>query len=167
MVRKFFPYDKNYLLEQAQLSSEKILIPKLIDLVKTYYLTSCNPLGIVDDTVRTIREHQTEYVPELQEFYLCISAVYRYKFGNNQLELLFDGREHICKYREDWQSTFMQWAGDFCETPQFVRAVLELSVFYPQDRKAQLAANRMRNYLYQHFSLKIYKYKGIVEMNVA
>jgi hypothetical protein len=167
MVRKFFPYDKNYLLERAQLELEKVLIPHLIDFVKNYYLLQFNPLGLKDETVLAIEEHQTVYVKELQEFYRCVAAVYRYKYGQNQLELLFDGRDHLCKYKEDWEETFHAWLTSFCETPNFIRAVLELTVFYPKDRKAQLAANRMTHYLHQHFSLKIYKYRGIVEMKVA
>lgn len=167
MTRKFFPYDKNYLLEKAQLELEKVLIPRLIDFVKNYYLVKFNPLGLKDETILAIEDHQTEYETRLEEFYRCIAAVYRYKYGENQLEILFDGRDHLCKYKEDWERTFLQWVTEFCETPQFIRAVLELTVFYPKDRKAHLAANRMCTYLHQHFSLKIYKYRGIVEIKVA
>jgi hypothetical protein len=167
MNRKFFPYDKNYLLEKAQLELEQVLIPRLIDFVKNYYLDKFNPLGLKDETILAIENHQTEYVARLEEFYRCIAAVYRYKYGENQLEILFDGRDHLCKYKEDWEQTFIHWLTEFCDTPQFIRAVLELTVFYPKDRKANLAANRMCNYLHQHFSLKIYKYRGIVEMRVA
>ena len=167
MVRKFFPYDKNYLLERAQMELEPELIMFLIDYVKGFYLTTYNPLGLMDETISSIKQHNTTYEEELKEFYQCISAVYRYKFGDNQLELIFDGREHLCKYREEWESTFKEWLAELCHTPQFVKAVLELSVFFPRNRKAQLAANRMKNYLHQHFELKIYKYRGIVEMRVA
>lgn len=167
MVRKFFPFDKNYLLERAQLELEFTLIPWLIDEVKMYYLQHFNPLGLMDDTTRAIQDHVTTYVPELEEFYRCLSGVYRFKHGDNQLEFIFDGREHMCKYKEDWESAYCAWVREMCQSPLFIRAVLELSVFYPKDRKAQLAANRMQHYLHQHFSLKIYKYRGIVEMKVA
>ncbi len=167
MHRKFFPYDKNYLLEKAQLELEPLLIPRLVDLVKAHYLRNCNPLGLMDDTARLISTHSTRYVPELEEFYRCIAAVYRFRHGDNQLELIFDGREHLCKYREDWENAYLSWVGEMCASPLFIRAVLELSVFFPRDRKAQLAASRMQHYLHQHFSLRIYKYRGIVEMDVA
>lgn len=167
MVRKFFPYDKNYLLERAQLELERSLIPRMIDLVKFHYLQNKNPLGLVDDTTQQIMEHTSAYVGELREFYRSLAAVYRYKHGDNQLEFIFDGREHLCKYREDWENTFLAWIEEMCFSDLFCRAVLELSVFYPKNRKAELAANRMQHYLHQHFSLKIYKYKGIIEMNVA
>ena len=121
----------------------------------------------MDETTRQIVSHQSCYVRELREFYRNMAAVYRFKYGDNQLELIFDGREHLCKYKEDWENVMMNWISEMCNSPLFIRAVLELSVFYPKDRKAQLAANRMQNYLHSHFSLKIYKYRGIVEMNVA
>ena len=167
MIRKFFAFDKNYLLEEAQLILEKELIRNLIDRCKAHYLSTQNPLGLVDDTIAQILEHQTDYVPELNEFYLYMCGMYRYRHGNNQLELLFCGSDHLAKYKSDWSEAFHDWTELLCQSPYFLRAVLELTVFYPSDRKAELAANRMKAYLEQHFGMKIYRYRGIVEMNVA
>jgi hypothetical protein len=167
MIQKYFPFDKNYLLEKAQLSLEEELVIHLIEHCKSYYLLANNPLGILDDTSLKIMEHQTVYTDRLSEFYRHLCGVYRYKFGNNQLELLFDGSDHIIKYRSDWRSAFISWLDDLCEVPQFIRAVLELTVFYPEDRKADLAANRMKAYIEQYFGIRLYRYKGIVEMKIA
>ena len=167
MIQKYFPFDKNYLLEEAQLSIEQELIIRLTDICKDFYLQTQNPLGIVDDTVSQILNHETRYTNRLSEFYRHICGIYRYLYGNNQLELLFDGRDHSIKYEADWREVFEEWVNELCHVPQFLRAVLELTVFYPEDRRADLAANRMKAYIEQHFGLRLYKYKGITEMKVA
>ncbi len=162
MIQKYFPLDKNYILEKAQLDLEKELITYLIAFSKEFYLKNNNPLGIEDETISSIKAHETEYTERLVEFYRNLAGVYRYKFGQNQLEFLFDGNDHYDKYVQDWSNTFKKWLIDFCLKPNFLRAVLELTVFYPEGKKAELAENRMKTFINQHFSLKIYKYKGIV-----
>lgn len=162
MIQKYFPLDKNYILEKAQLDLEEELILHLIDFSKNFYLDVCNPLGIEDATVKAIKSHKTVYTWRLEEFYRNLAAVYRFKFGQNQLEFLFDGVDHYTKYTQDWTETFKTWLVDFCLKPNFLRAVLELTVFYPEGRKSELAENRMKAFINQHFELKIYKYKGIV-----
>lgn len=167
MIQKYFPLDKNYILEQAQLDHEERLIVYLIDFAKKFYLDQFNPLGLEDDTVKQIKAHKTEYTDRLVEFYRNLAGVYRYKHGNNQLEFLFDGKDHYDKYTADWVATYEEWLVDFCLRPNFLKAVLELTVFYPEGRKAELAENRMKAFIHQHFELKIYKYKGIVKMKIA
>lgn len=167
MIQKYFPLDKNYILEQAQLNLEVKLITYLIDFSKAFYLDQHNPLGLEDDTVKNIKLHKTAYTDRLEEFYRNLAAVYRYRHGQNQLELLFDGKDHYDKYSSDWQEVYKKWLIDFCSKPNFLKAVLELTVFYPEGKKAALAENRMKTFIYQHFELKIYKHKGIVKMKVA
>ncbi|GAA0892461.1 hypothetical protein GCM10009122_21400 [Fulvivirga kasyanovii] len=167
MIQKYFPLDKNYILEQAQLDQEERLIVYLIDFAKKFYLDQFNPLGLEDDTVKQIKAHNTEYTDRLVEFYRNLAGVYRYKHGNNQLEFLFDGKDHYDKYTVDWVATYEEWLVDFCLRPNFLKAVLELTVFYPEGRKAELAESRMKAFIHQHFELKIYKYKGIVKMKIA
>jgi len=167
MVQKYFKLDKNYILEQAQLDLEKELVVRIIDFSKEFYLSFYNPLGLEDDTVKAIKSHTTEYTDRLVEFYRNLAGIYRFKHGANQLEFLFDGNDHYEKYKIDWKAAFENWLGDFCLKPNFLKAILELTVFYPEDRKAFLAENRMKVFIEQHFALKLYKYKGIVEVKVA
>ncbi len=162
MIQKYFPLDKNYILERAQLDLEEKLIVQLTDFCKTFYLNQYNPLGIEDAPIKAIKKHKSSYTPRLEEFYRNLAAVYRFKYGQNQLEFLFDGVDHYTKYSQDWEETFKMWLVDFCMKPNFLRAVLELTVFYPEGRKSELAENRMKAFIHQHFDLKIYKYKGIV-----
>ncbi|MEL7006607.1 MAG: hypothetical protein AAFN93_28365 [Bacteroidota bacterium] len=161
MQHKYFPLDKNYLLESAQLDSERELIIELIDFTKQFYLEYRNPLGLEDDTIRAIKNHKTVYTSRLEEFYRNLAGIYRYKYGQNQLEFLFDGLDHRTKYKQDWHTTYRKWLIEFCSKPSFIKAVLELTVFYPEEKKSLLAENRMKVFLTQQFDLKVYKYKGI------
>ncbi len=167
MIQKYFPFDKNYLLEKAQLSIEKESVIYLINHCKEYYLQTNNPLGLVDDTVAQIQEHETVYKKDLREFYRQLCGIYRYRHGDNQLELLFDGSDHLAKYEADWRNTYRQWLNELVTSPLFVRAILELSVFHPGGRKGQLATNRLKIYIEQHFGIKFYRYRGIVESEAA
>ncbi|MEM7107218.1 MAG: hypothetical protein AAF519_03245 [Bacteroidota bacterium] len=167
MRNKLFPFDKNYILEKAQHDQEEHLTIYLINFVKSYYQAKANPLGLLDDTICRIREHKTQYTGRLREFYFNLAGIYRYKHGENQLELLFDGRDHYEKYVHDWKSRFEEWLVEFSGKPNFVKTVLELTVFYTEGRQSALAELRMKTFVNQHFDLRVYKYRGIVPMKVA
>lgn len=168
MLRKYFPRDKNYILEKAQLSLEGTLVHYLVDFVKVDYLLRCNPLGIEDDTTKKIEEHDATEFGHLQEFYLMLAGVFRYKFyGDNQLEFLFDGKDDFNKYCEEWSTAFKGWIREFCRHENFTRAVLELTVFYPDDYTPQMAGLRLSSFISRHFEVKIDPLKGISRKNVA
>jgi hypothetical protein len=167
VVRKFFPFDKNYLLEGAQLRLQEKLLLALIEKVKDHYFILYNPLRIPDNVSVAVEKYQPENIKPLKVFYQNLAGVYRYKFGDNQLEFLWDGTDHLKKYESDWTDFFHQHTSRFCRQELFIRAVLDLSVFLPKNKAAQLAENRMNNFIRQHFDLKIHKQRGIVEMKVA
>jgi hypothetical protein len=161
LVRKFFPYDKNYLLEQAQQEQKERLLAYLLDCVRVRYLLRHNPLNLDEEISNRIKAYQPENLDRLGEFYDHLSAVYRFRHGSNQLEFLFDGSDHFDRYMGDWAATFKNWVREFCEKENFLRAVLDLTVLYPQDRTAQLAEQRMRYFFNTYFELKVYRYRGI------
>ncbi len=161
MVHRFFKFDKNYILKEAQEASEEELLQQMVAYVKGVYLLQNNPLGLVDDTVRVIQETTRPQTNKLKDFYTILAGIYRFKHGSNQLELLFDGATHFEKYRQDWAKAFETWYQQFCHKPSFIRAVLEVTVFYPKHRKGQLAEARMRAFISQHFELRIHKRHGI------
>ena len=103
----------------------------------------------------------------LESFYQNLAGVYRYKYGETQLGFLWDGRDHAEKYGDDWESAFLRWTEKLCTHPQFVQAVLDLTVFLPDNRHADLAENRMNAVMLDLFEIKIHKSKGIVKMKVA
>ncbi|GAB3330765.1 hypothetical protein GCM10027429_08520 [Marivirga atlantica] len=167
MQRKFFPFDKNYLLEQAQLEMKHELSLYLVEQVKQTYLLRYNPLGLIDKSIEKI-VNTTEYsLVEVGELYEEMAGIYRYKFSSNQLELLFDGKDHLEKYKEDWTMAFKEWLFEFGKSKNFLKAVLEATIFYPEDKQAQLAYSRLRNFISEQFGLKVYKYKGIIPMKIA
>jgi hypothetical protein len=174
VIRKFFPLDKNYLLEEAQLSLQDDLLTALTEKAKLRYEQHHNPLQLDDSFSLRIKTFQPRNLKPLSGFYQTLAGVYRYKFGDNQLELLWDGQSHFEKYRRDWANVFGHWTDEFCGRGQFVQAVLDLSVFLPENRHAQLAENRMNFVMLQLFAsragypeLRFHKSRGIIEMKVA
>lgn len=168
MVQRFFKLDKNYILKEAQEAAREELLQQMVSFVKRAYLVQSNPLGLVDDTVMRIQQDNNPFTHKLHDFYHIMAGVYRFKHGSNQLELLFDGATHFEKYKQDWAAAFSRYYRDFSQKPHFVRAVLEVTVFYPKQRKGQLAEARMRAFLSQQFgSLRIHKRFGILGSKTA
>ena len=168
MVRKFFPRDKNYILEEAQLSLESHLLQYLVDFVKVEYLLRCNPLGIDDDTARKVEAHASTDYTQLHEFYVTLTGVYRFLYySDNQLSFIFDGRDDFAKYREEWEASFRKWVKEFCRHENFIRSVLELTVFYPDDYTPQMAGLRMSVFITRFFEVRLDPQKGLVKAKVA
>lgn len=161
MVHRFFKFDKNYILKEAQEAERERLLQQLVSAVKDTYLLENNPLGLIDDTVKTIQDSVNPNTRKLHDFYNILAGIYRFKHGSNQLEFLFDGASHFEKYKQEWAVAFKSWYCLFCQKPTFIRAVLEVSVFFPKHRKGQLAEARMRAFLSQYFLLRIHKRYGI------
>ncbi|GHM99887.1 hypothetical protein WSM22_13770 [Cytophagales bacterium WSM2-2] len=167
LVRKFFPLDKNYLLEEAQLRLQESLLAQLVEKVKLAFAQKNNPLGLQDAFSRKVSGYECQDLKPLHNFYQNISAVYRFKNSDNQLEFAWDGREHMDRYLEEWTSAFDSWIDEFCRQELFVQAVLDLTVFLPENRHADLAENRMNNFMLRQFGVKLHKTKGLVAMKVA
>ncbi|WP_375578746.1 hypothetical protein ABWH96_17220 [Marivirga tractuosa] len=167
MKRRFFPFDKNYLLENAQMELKDSLLNQMVEIVKDIYLLRYNPLGLKDKSIEKILTTTDFNLEDLSTFYDELAGFYRYKYSSNQLELIFDGRDHQAKYKDDWTETLRKWIIDFSKSKHFLKAVLETAIFYPDDKQSQLAYSRLKNYMTDHFGIKIYKHKGIVPMKIA
>ena len=167
MKRRFFPFDKNYLLENAQMELKDSLLNQIVEMVKEIYLLRYNPLGLQDSSIEKITS-TTEYnMEELSVFYDELAGYYRYKYSSNQLELLFDGRDHQEKYPEEWSTSLRERMIEFSKSKSFLKSVLETAIFYPNDRQSQLAYSRLKHYASDHFQIKIYKHKGIIPLKIA
>ncbi len=164
MLRKFFQRDKNYILEKAQLSLRDQLLQYLVDYVKVEYLLRCNPLGLADDTSLKIQAHRDDDFEKVHEFYLSLSGIFRFKFyADNQLELIFEGVNDFEKYQKEWSAAFRRWVKEFCKQENFIRAILELTVFYPEDYTPGMAGLRLSIFITKQFDIKIDPQKGIVK----
>lgn len=91
-----------------------------------------------------------------------LSGLYRYRHGNNQLELLWDGGDHLTRYKDNWKKAFREWGMLLCQDQLFVQSVLDLTVFLPAGQKPAMAEARMQHFIRSHFSVKIHRTKGIV-----
>jgi hypothetical protein len=168
VLRKFFPLDKNYILEKAQLSLEQSLLQYLVDYVKVEYLLRHNPLGIADETAQKIEHHTSPDFRHLHEFYLTLTGIFRFTYyGDNQLTFIFDGRDDFEKYQREWTEQFKKWTKEFCKHQNFLRAVLDLTVFYPVDSPFLMVDSRMPAFISQFFEVKIHPQKGILKKHVA
>ncbi len=167
MIQKFFPLDKNYLLKEAQLTLQDALLTQLLEKVKEDYQLIHNPLGLDDSFSRQIKNFETRNFKPLYNFYQNLAAVYRYKYGDNQLAFSWDGRDHQEIYQSEWTSAFETWTNDFCKHELFLQAILDLTVFLPENRHAHLAESRMNHFILKHFEVKFHKSRGIVQMKVA
>jgi hypothetical protein len=162
LVKKFFPLDKNYLLEQAQQMSLTFLLSELVEKVKDRYELKINPLGLEDSFSTKIKNYKLTDHHSLLNFYETVAAIYRFKFGHNQLEFLWDGTDHLQHYQTTWRQTFAQWTNAFCQHDLFIQAVLDLTVFLPEKQGTQMIENRMNYFILKHFDVKIHKSKGIM-----
>jgi hypothetical protein len=161
MVQRFFPKDKNYILKEAQSLHRPFLLFYTFKRSRRAYFERHNPLGIVDDTIKSIIDCDHPKLENLEYIYDTLAGIYRYKFGVNQLELLFDGGSHFEKYSNDWQLAYKKWIKEFCNHPRFLKAVLETTVFFPDDKRSDLAINRLRIFVDEYFGVKVNKYRGI------
>ncbi len=152
MVKKFFPLDKNYLLEEAQLALQDDLLITLINSVKAEYEMRNNPLGICDTFIERVRRYTPIDLEPLHNFYQTLAGVYRYKFGDSQLEFNWDGIPHSEKYKSEWSDFFNKQIQVFCKNDLFIKAILDLTVFH---NYSQLAENRMNNFMLQTFEVKL------------
>ncbi len=159
--------DKNYLLEAAQLQLENALLTLLVTKMKEHYFLRYNPLRLPDSVSLLVEAYEPKNLKTLRTFYQNLSGVYRYKFGDSQLEFLWDGNDHSAQYKNDWSAFFDRCTTSFFRQELFIRAVLDLTVLLPKNKKVHLAENKMNNFIHQHFDLKIHKQKGIVQMKVA
>jgi hypothetical protein len=168
VLRKFFPRDKNYILEQAQLSLEQSLLQYLVDFVKVEYLLRHNPLGLLDETAEKIQQHASTDYKHLHEFYFNLMGVFRFTYySDNQLTFIFEGKDDFQKYQDEWTVQFKAWVKDFCKHQNFLRAVLDLTVFYPIDSPVLMMDTRMNTFITHFFEVKINSQKGIVKTKMA
>ncbi|HLT72038.1 MAG TPA: hypothetical protein VKZ75_05275 [Cyclobacteriaceae bacterium] len=168
MLQKFFPGDKNYVLERVQRSLQPALLQYLVDQVKITYLNQHNPLGIEDRTIKLIRDHQANDFRHLSEFYIALMGVYRFKYySDNQLAFDFSGRDPADLYRDEWTEQFHRWVKSFCQHRNFLRAVLDLTVFYPADCAALRMDARMQTFVTRFFGVVLHPQKGIIRKKAA
>jgi hypothetical protein len=164
MIRKFFPLDRNYLLESVQEQSQEQLVQYLFQSSRDHYLTHHNPLGLEDDNIIKIKTHLFEKTELFQEFYWDLCGIHRFSKPENQLDFRFDGKTHQEVFEEEWQIQFEQWVSKFNFENGFTKIILSSTVFSSGRIKEEWLRRKLRNFVEQYFDIRIYKYKGIIPL---
>jgi hypothetical protein len=167
MIQKLFLLDKNYILRQAQTSAEEEGIALMVAELKHAYTLLYNPLQLMDDTYVQILSTNAFPKDSITVIYRQLSGIYRYRFGSNQLEILFDGRTHLEKYREDWLDQLREWIRELGMQEPYVKTMLRMSLLYDTESRAVFAENRCKSLINDYFSLKIVKRKGDLVLKMA
>jgi hypothetical protein len=159
--RKFFPLDKNYVLEQVQLDQEEDLLRYLVDFVKVEYLMRHNPLGLMDETIARILQYHACDFSRLHDLYITLAGVFRFRYyHHNQLSFIFTGEEPCDVYTREWRQTFKKWIKELSRSRQFLLGVLELTVFYPSEHEERFICSRLKASVAGFFELKIHQQSG-------
>lgn len=167
MAKKLFPLDKNYILQHAQLAMEKEMVGLMVAEVKNSFTLLFNPLELQDDTYLQILEQPDFPVEHLTVIYRQLAGIYRFRYGSNQLELLFDGRSHLEKYQEDWSVCLKDWLRRLGQQEAYVKTMLRMTLLYDSPSRAVFAENRCKSLINEHFGLFIVKRKGNLIMKTG
>lgn len=167
MIQKLFPLDKNYLLRQAQSVLEDQLMEMMVFELKKSYTQLYNPLMLMDETFEKILDTHVYPKDRLQVIYRQLCGIYRFKNGDNQLELLFDGRSHVDKFKEDWVSQFTKWCQELGMHEQYVKTMLRMTILFDSDSRAEWSENHCKAFINQYFDLKIVKRNGELKLKIA
>lgn len=167
MIEKIFPLDKNYILRQAQFVLEDELIDQMIYELKRSYTHLYNPLLLMDETYTNILNTFEFPVDRVQIIYRQLCGIYRFKNRDNQLEILFDGRNHFDKFKEEWESAFIAWIKELGKNEQYVKPMLRMTLLYDTESRAEWAENHCKAFINQFFELKVIKRQGELKLKVG
>lgn len=126
--QKYFPSDKNYLLKTVQAFSKEALLQEWTKQAYDGYMRNENPMGLEDDFTLYIKTEIKKGISILEEPYDLLAAIYRYKYGDNQLSFLWDGRTHMEYYDELWRDTYLDWTRKVCDKPDVYRSIIKAAM---------------------------------------
>lgn len=155
---KYFDQDKNSILRAAQGFVEPQLLKRWVEVAFESYMLMENPMGLEDDFIlqlKKVRKYNTFF---LEELYEIMSAIYRFKKGNNQLEIIWDGRSHYEVYAENWSLEFEQWVKFFSLRPDIYRAIIKACILKEKVNHRFLYYG-MRKTILAHFRIKVTRNK--------
>ncbi|PZX54573.1 hypothetical protein LV84_02726 [Algoriphagus ratkowskyi] len=167
MIQKLFPLDKNYILRQAQSVLEEELIDRMIFELKRSYTSLYNPLQLMDTTYEQILDSFDFPREHARLIYRQLCGIYRFKHGDNQLEMLFDGRTHLEKFQEEWAGAFVEYVAQLGIYGQYVKTMLRMTLLFDTESRAEWAENHCKAFINQHFDLKVVKRQGELRLKVG
>ncbi len=167
MIQKLFPLDKNYILRHAQSVLEEEMIDRMVFELKRSYTFLYNPLRLMDQTYAQILDTYDFPRERARMIYRQLCGIYRYKHGDNQLELLFDGRTHFEKFQEDWSDALVGYVQELGIHEQYVKTMLRMTLLFDTETRAEWAENHCKAFINQNFELKVVKRQGELRLKVG
>lgn len=167
MIDKLFPLDKNYILRQAQFALEDKLLDQMIFELKRSYTYLYNPLQLMDQTYTSILDTYDFPKDRIRLIYRQLCGIYRFKNRDNQLELLFDGRTHFEKFREEWEVKFISWVKELGQHEQYVKTMLRMTLLFDTESRAEWSENHCKAFINHYFELKVVKRQGELRLKVG
>ncbi len=149
----YFDQDKNYLLKEAQALTKDVLLEKWVLQGIEGYIQLNNPLGLVDDFIRTlvnVTHYDTQLLSGIYDF---MAAGYRLKYSTNQLEFLWDGRSHLAVYRDEWTTQYNHWIYGLSMNDHINRSIIKACVLKQGGSTTLLERNLSRMVL-GHLNLR-------------
>lgn len=162
----FFKKDKNHILKEAQVQGTFSLCKLLFEKTIHSYDILFNPLGLEDSTTKKIKEFELTDNSSLDGIYENIAAIYRYQYGDTQLEIIWDGKTHHEKFLEDWSTAYSEWISDLCQNRTFIKGILHLTVFSEQKKNNFFVENSLKAIINEYFDLKVLTRNGIKKVYV-
>ena len=157
---KYFPQDKNTILRAAQGFIEPQLLNLWVQKSLEIYKQLENPLGLVDDFILELEAIHEFDTTALVEIYEIMSAVYRFKKGDNQLEFIWDGRSHYEVYAENWKNDFEEWIVSISQTPEVYRSILKACIL-KQPTNHKILFYTIRRIVLSQFNLQVGRNKTL------
>ncbi len=115
-------------MKEAQSLSKEVLLEKwVLNAIEGYMITN-NPLGLVDSFIAKLSKITTYELSFLRPTYDYLAAAYRYYYATNQLEFVWDGRSHLVKYTEEWETQFNHWTYGLALQDPINRSLLKACV---------------------------------------
>ncbi len=135
--------------------------------LKRSYTKLYNPLLLMDTTYAQILDTFEFPRDRARLIYRQLSGIYRYKHGDNQLEMLFDGRTHLEKFQEEWSAAFVGYVNELGIYEQYVKTMLRMTLLFDTESRAEWAENHCKAFINQYFDLKVVKRQGELRLKIG
>ncbi len=163
---KYFSADKNYLLKTVQAFGKDKLQEVWTQNALEGFMVCENPLGLEDSFTLQIRQEIRKGTVILEEGYELLAAIYRFRYGSNQLAFLWDGRTHMEFYDEEWRETFNVWTKRISTKPEVYRAVIKAAVA-DADMNTDFLKASIRRTILKEFKIKLSRAQRIEHLSVS
>lgn len=152
-MERFFDHDKNYILKEVQENLKYDLCTLAVKLARENFEILENPLGIEDDFIRELRHTPASNIDILFPSYSLLAGIYRFYYGKNQLEFIWDGRSHHEVYADEWKTFFVEWMTQTGIKTSLNRVLVKACILYP-DQPSQFLTAVINRFVFQSFDVR-------------